>query len=128
MTIRNFRMGRGQAGEGRIGLIIGLLVVAGAIYFLKLAVPPRIQKAEFADFIEQKTRTFVVNQITIEQLTTSILDEAKRLEIPISEESLTIDDTESRVRVRAKYTITQDIIGGKTWVQVHEIEKEVPRL
>ena len=125
MTMRWIRR---QGGEGKIPLIIGILVVAGIIYGLVLTVPPRIQKAEFADFVENKGRAFVTNQITMDMLHDSILAEAQKTEVPLREEGLDIVDSETRLLIKVKYDVTKTLIGGKVWVQHYEFEKEVPKI
>lgn len=124
--VRN--VGRGQAGEGRIGLIIALLVVAAVIYLLMLMIPPRITNAEMEGFVEQQTRQYVVNQISLDQLEKNILAEAARLEIPLQEEAININDSPGAVRVSFKYSIVNTLIGGKEWAQEFDVNEEVPRL
>jgi hypothetical protein len=120
--------GRNQAGEGKAALIVGILVVIGAAYFLKLTVPPRIDKAELKEYVEERTRAYVTNQINMEQLTSSIQTEAQKMGLPVTEESVEIVDGDTKVIIRIKYDIVQHIIGGKEWVQHYDIEAEVPRV
>lgn len=125
MTMRLLRR---QSGEGKVPLIIGILVVAGVIYGLTLSVPPRIQKAEFADFMESKGRAYVTNQITRDMMESSILEEAQKTGVPLRPEGLQITDAESRLTLKATYDVEKKLIGGKVWVQHYEIEREVPKI
>jgi hypothetical protein len=120
--------GRGQSGEGKIGLIIGILVVVAAIYLIKLMVPPRITRAEIADFAEGRARMMAVNQVTEEQLIASIREEVTKKGITLGEDGVQIIDGQSMIRVIVTYDHSQKVIGGKTWTQHVVIEKEVPRL
>ncbi len=122
------RRTRHQAGEGKIGLVLGLIVLIGTIYFLKLWMPPRLQRAELEEFIEQKTRLYVVQQISYDQLMNEIAAQAKAERMPITQETLIVDDTEQKVRIQIKYDVVQRLVGGKEWVQHHEINVEVPRI
>lgn len=122
------RLLRRQSGEGKVPLIIGILVIAGVIYGLTLTVPPRIQKAEFADYMESKGRAYVTNQITRDTLENSILEEAQKTGVPLRAEGLVITDAESRLTIKATYDVEKTLIGGKVWVQHYEIEREVPKL
>lgn len=122
------RWGRNERGEGKGALIAGILVVVIAIYFLKLYVPPRIDKAELREYVEERTRAFVVMQINQQQLQEAILAEAQKMSIPLTEKNLEIVDGDTKVLVRVKYDVTQKVIGGKEWTQHYEFESEIPRV
>jgi hypothetical protein len=120
--------GRNQAGEGKAALIVGILVVVAAGYFVKLTLPPRIDKAELKEYVEERTRAYVTMQINMDQLVSSIQTEAQKMGLPVTEESIEILDSETRVVVKIKYDLVQRLIGGKEWVQHYDIESEVPRV
>jgi len=119
---------RSRRGGGRIGLIITLIIVAAIVYALTKYVPVRIQRAEFLDYIEEKARAMVALQGTEEQLVDDILEYAKREGIPLQEEAVTIDRSESRVVVKVHYVVVQTLIGGKEWRHDIQLEKEIPRV
>lgn len=118
----------GQSGEGRLGLIIALVVVAAVIYGLYLVVPARIDNADFQEFVEDKTRSFVVNQMTYDQLMVAIVDEAGKRGLPITEDQIRVSDSETRVAIKIPYTLKRTIIGGKEFSQDFEVDVEVPRI
>ena len=120
--------GRNQAGEGKAALIVGILVVVAAGYFLKLTVPPRIDKAELREYVEERSRAYVTSQINMEQLVSSIQTEAQKLGLPVTEESIEVVDSDTKVVIRIKYDLVQRLVGGKEWVQHYDLETEVPRL
>jgi hypothetical protein len=122
------RLGRGQSGEGKLPLILGILVVAGAIYLLTLTIPPRIAKAEFADYIEARAHAYVANEIKMDGLQNGILEEAKKVGIPLHDDHLDIVEGDTKIIIRAKYDVEKKLIGGKIWVQHYEIEKEIPKI
>jgi hypothetical protein len=119
---------RSGRGGGRIGLILTLIVLAAIVYALVKYVPVRIQRAEFIDYIEEKTRTMIALQGTEEQLMEDILTYAKREQIPVGEDGVHIDVGEKGITVKAHYVIVQELIGGKEWRHVIEIDKEIPRI
>jgi hypothetical protein len=91
-------------------------------------IPVKIQRAEFVDFCEEKARNMIALQGTEEQLQLDILDYAKKNDIPLTEERLTIVSGEKVVRIRAHYVIVQPLVGGKEWKHDIDIDKEVPRI
>jgi hypothetical protein len=119
---------RTERGSGRIGVILSLIVVAAIGYALMKYIPVRVQRAEFVDFCEEKTRNMIALQGTEEQLQIDILDYAKKNDIPLTEDTLVIDQGEKVVRIRAHYVIVQPLIGGKEWKHFIDIDKEVPRI
>ena len=118
----------GQRGDGKIGAIIGLLLVIGIIYGATKWIPGRTQSAEFSEEIERMARRNAIGEITEEQLFKGILDYAAKENIPLQEDQLAISTRVDKVVVIAHYVLEVPLIGGKIWHQNYNVEAEVPRL
>jgi hypothetical protein len=119
---------RGQRGGGKLGPIIAILVAATVVYLLVKLIPPRIERAEFADFVERTTRESIVAGMQQEKLVDAIMVEATKVGIPIKEGDIRVSDSEQRVRVDIDYTKEIKLIGGKVLDQRFSIVADVPRI
>ena len=120
-------LGRGERGEGKLGPILALLVVAFVVYMLVMYVPTRISKAELEGALEDHTREYVVQQLTYEQLIETIIAEAEELGINISEEQVVVDDGSREVRTTVRYTTVLDMLWGE-WALDYQVDATVPKL
>jgi hypothetical protein len=119
---------RGQHGDGKIGAIIGLLVLIAIGYTIAKWLPVRTQKAEFGDYIERTARRMIVMEISEDQMTQDILGYAKKEGIPLTEEGLSVDNREREVVIKAHYTLDIKLIGGKHWLEVCDVQREIPKV
>ena len=117
----------GQRGGGRIGAIIGLLLVVTAIYLAVKWIPVRTQRAEFTEYMEQVTRRFAINEINEQQMIESVLDYAGKEKIPLKEEDVTSSVSDQKVSLRVKYDYPIKLVFGKTWVQHADLYAETKR-
>lgn len=118
---------RDERGEGKIGPIIGLIVVALIIYTLVMYVPVKVRGAQFEEDVERYTRDYVINEIDYEEMITEIIRAGAAQDIDISEEDIEVDDTNKRVRTEVFYEVTVGMIWGD-WVIEGHVDAEVPRL
>ncbi len=93
---------RGQRGEGRIGLLVSLVLLAAGIFVGVKIIPVRINAYEFADFIEEECRFAAVRNQDSE-VAKRILDKAMELEIPLKKKDLTVQRTGSEMIITASY-------------------------
>ena len=119
---------RRQRGEGRLGLIIAILVCATIGYVLWKVVPLRIANSEFGEYVENQLRMYSINEEKEVDLIEHVLAEAKKQGIPITEDDIHIDEGERKIIARIHYRIVQPIIGGKEWIHDYDIEREVPKI
>ncbi len=94
--------GLNQRGEGRIGLLIALIVVGAAIFVGAKVIPVRINAYEFRDVLRQECRMGAVRTDDA-AMKRRILQQAKALEIPLKKKNLRIRRTASEMIVSATY-------------------------
>lgn len=110
---------RHQRGEGRIGFLITLIIVAIAIFLGVKIIPVRITAYEFRDVLREEARYGAVRNSDAE-VTKRILQKAAELEIPLEKKNLKVRRTVSEMIIRASY---QHPIDLKVTTYVYEFDE-----
>lgn len=94
---------RGQRGEGRVGLIVAIAIIAAAVFAASKYLPVRIAAYEFRDYVEQECRNgaWRKNEDEVRQ---RILEKASDMELPVEKKQLEVKKTRSEMIVRVQYT------------------------
>jgi hypothetical protein len=108
------RRTRGTRGEGRIGCILWLAVLALIGYGLYKIIPVKIATSTFYDFMQEEAAFGSIRDI--KQLQKELLAKAKELDIPVTEENLTIKRTRESITIEAHYEITVEFFGWKKYI------------
>ena len=95
---------RGERGEGRVGTLIGLTVLALTIYLGYKVIPVMINAYTFRDYIEQETR-FAALRNRDEEVVKRVLKKAQELELPVTNKGIHVNRTQSRFDISVRYTI-----------------------
>jgi hypothetical protein len=128
MNVTHALRRRRQGGEGKIGLIIVLVVIAFVVIVLVKYVPARVQNAAFAKDVEIAARDYVVGNIRgVDKLIVRVMSVAEESGIPLEEEAVQVTDTTQYVRVRVDYRIVLSMPWGE-WPQEFRVEKEIGKL
>jgi hypothetical protein len=92
----------GERGEGKVGMIVAVAVIAAAVFAGSQYIPVRVTAYEFKDYIDQETRTGSLRR-DAEEVRQRILEKAEELELPLEKKHLEVKKTRSEMIVRAKY-------------------------
>ena len=98
------RSTRSVRGSGRLGCILWLAVLAAIAHILYIAVPVKVRTSTFYDFMQEEASFASIRPVP--QLQREILAKAKELDIPVTEDNLTIKKTREAISVEAHYEIT----------------------
>jgi type III secretion system FlhB-like substrate exporter len=104
------RSTRGARGEGRIGCILWLAVLGLIGYGLYKIVPVKIATSTFYDFMQEEAAFGSIRGV--KQLEKELLAKAKELDVPVTEDNLTINRTRENITIEAHYTITVEFFNG----------------
>ena len=104
------RRTRGTRGEGRIGCILWLAVLGIVGYGLYKIIPVKIATSTFYDFMQEEAAFGSIRDI--KQLQKELLAKARELEIPVTEDNLTIKRTRENITIEAHYEITVEFFRG----------------
>jgi len=100
--MRRYDTRPGERGEGRIGLLITLIVIAVMIFLAVRIIPVRIAAYEFRDVLREEARYGAVRN-SDEIVVKRILDKAAELEIPLKKQDLKVSRTPSQMVIKASY-------------------------
>ena len=92
----------GQRGEGRLGLLVALVVLGSAAFVAAKIIPVRVKAYEFHDFITQECRWGAVRTAD-EEVVQRIIEKAKSLDLPLEKENLKVERTRLEMTIAAKY-------------------------
>ena len=104
------RSTRRARGAGRIGCIVWLAVLGLIGYVLYIVIPVKIATSTFYDFMQEEASFASIRDV--KQLQKEILAKAKELNLPVSEENLTIKRSKEAIRIEAHYEITLEFFNG----------------
>ena len=94
----------GERGEGQMGTLVGLCVLAIAIYLGFKVIPVMVNAYAFRDYIEQETR-FAAMQRKDEEIVKRVLRKAQELELPVTAKSIKVNRTVSHFDIVVRYTV-----------------------
>lgn len=97
-----------ERGDGKIGLIVMVLILAAAIFVLVKVVPARVNAYEFKDYMETYARAESWTR-TPEQIQKDLLEKAHLLNLPITAENLTINKGGGTIEIRATFDVPVDL-------------------
>ena len=101
---------RGTRGSGRIGCILWLAVLALIGYCLYKIIPVKVATSTFYDFMQEEAAFGSIREP--KQLMQELLAKATELNLPVTEENLTIKRTRENITIEAHYEITVEFFSG----------------
>ena len=115
---------RSTRGEGRLGCILWLAVLALIGYGCYKIIPVKVATSTFYDFMQEEASFASIRDV--KQLRLEILAKAKELELPVTNENLTIKRARESITIEAHYEITISFFNG--WKKyVWKIDQVVAR-
>jgi hypothetical protein len=110
---------KNEKGEGRVGLMITLIIVGVAIFLGVKVIPVRIAAYEFRDVLREEARYGAVRN-SDEVVTKRILQKAAELEIPLKKKNLKVRRTPAQMVISATYEQPIDL---KVTTYVYKFEE-----
>lgn len=95
---------RSERGEGRLGTLVGLAVLALTIYLGCKVLPVMVNAYAFRDFLEQESR-FAALRNKDAEVAKRVYQKAKELELPIDSKAIKISRTNNRFDIAVKYVV-----------------------
>lgn len=114
----------GEKGEGKVGLLIALVVVAIIIFLGVKFIPVRIAAYEFRDFVEQECRYAAVRK-NDSAVHTRIMNKARELDIPLDKKRLKLQRTHNEMIITASYEKPIDL-KVYTYVYKFSVREKAP--
>ena len=98
-----------QKGEGRLGCVVGILILALACFLAYKLIPPKIQAAEMRDVVQDESRS--ASGRGVAAVKKAILARAEELKVPLEESNCTVTRRGDYIRVEIEYTVNIEFPG-----------------
>ena len=98
------RSRRSERGEGRFGTLVGLAVLAIAVYLGFKVIPVMINVYTFRDFLEEQAR-FAALTRRDEDIRLRVLRKAEELDLPVGSRNVVVNRGMTHFDLRVRYTI-----------------------
>ena len=103
-------MDKGQRGEGKLGVIIFIVVIAAIIFAAVKIVPPRVNAYDLKDYIKDLcVKAPYEREMTPEKLKKQILEKARELQLPLDEKDITVKASSDQASVDLILTVPIDL-------------------
>ncbi|MGA7614048.1 MAG: hypothetical protein WBX15_02600 [Thermoanaerobaculia bacterium] len=114
-----------QRGEGKLGCIIGLILLVGAVYVAYKLVPVKLKAADMRQTITDEARSAGSSQD--KAIRKRILERANELGLPLASEDLKITRGNQQITIEADYTVPVAFPGGYVyqWHFHHEADNPI---
>ena len=96
---------RDERGEGRLGTLFGILVLATFVYLGVKLVPVMISVYEFRDSIEEESRFAALPRHDDQLIKRNILQKARELDLPVGSKDVQVSRTSGRIDIVVKYSV-----------------------
>ena len=113
-----------QRGEGRLGMIFALIIVAVAIFLAVKFVPAKIAAYEFGDFLEKECRYAATRQDN-KQIVARIMEKAEEMELPLKKKNLIVRRDKGWMVIKASYEQPLDL-KVTTYIYKFDVEERAP--
>ena len=113
-----------RRGEGKLGCVIWLLVLAAFVMIALKIIPIKLASAQLYDFMEEQA--MFAGRRKPADLKKAILHRAKELELPVNEKNVKVERLGGRIRIRASYTVPVEFPGYTyNWHFEHYVDRPV---
>jgi hypothetical protein len=99
-----------ERGEGNLGCILWVLLLAVGLLIAWKTIPVKMSSAELYDYMDEMAR-FAAAKESPEDIEKKILARAAELRIPLDKDHVTVERTGERVRMSVEYTIPLEFPG-----------------
>lgn len=98
-----------QRGEGKLGCIIGLLILVAAVFVAYKMIPVRVRATEFRDAVHDNARS--AGRMSQAAITKAIATKAYQLELPVTEKDIKLQRTSDSISVQVEYVVPVEFPG-----------------
>jgi uncharacterized membrane protein YqiK len=107
-----FKKHSSMRGEGKIGVVISIIVVVAILYTAFKIIPVLVKTYDYAEKVETLSRRAgSLGKTTEDDIRKRLLREAERLELPVREEDIRVRLGDKRIKVEVKYAVPIDLVG-----------------
>jgi hypothetical protein len=112
-----------QKGEGRLGCVVGLLLLVVALFVAYKLIPVKMQATSMREAVQNASRS--ASGKGMDTVKKEVLARAKELNVPLSEKDVVITRRADFIRVEVQYDVMIDFPGYK-WKKHYSFDAENP--
>jgi hypothetical protein len=114
-----------ERGEGNVGCILWVLLLAVGVLIAWKAIPVKMSSAELYDYMDEMAR-FSAGKEAPEEIKKKILARANELRLPLDKEHVTVERSGDRIRMSVDYTVPVEFPGYTyMWHFRHELDRPI---
>jgi len=110
-------------GEGRLGLLVALILVGAVIYCAVKFVPVYIAAYDMRDLVRGESARATLK--TDDQILKTLLDKASELDLPVSRKNIQMNRSPSKFRIKVQFEIPVDL-AVTTYIYKYDQTEETP--
>jgi hypothetical protein len=103
------RISRRERGEGQMGCIVGLIILAIAIFVAYKMVPVKVKAADLKQTITDEAKSAGTH--SDDRIHDAIFNKAKELELPVKSEDIKVSRQNSEISVDVEFDVPIDFPG-----------------
>jgi len=118
------RQRRRELGEGRIGCVIGLIILLFAVFVAYKMIPVKVRASQLRQVIIDEAKSAGMHKDpTIRR---NIMEKAEELELPLAPNDLMVNRRGNNIRIEATYQVPVEFPGFTyNWNFHHEYENPI---
>jgi len=117
------RRGQGEAGDGKLGCILWVLLLLVGVLIAWKAIPVKIASSELYDFMVEQAKW--AGQTDAETIEKRIFAKATELGLPVDRRRVEAVKAGGKLRMRATYTVPLEF-PGYTYIWEFDLQVERP--
>jgi hypothetical protein len=98
-----------ERGGGHLKAIIWTMVLVAFIYVAAMVLPVLVNEYQFQDSLQDIARFASLNRKSNDQIRQTVLDEAKKEDLPVEAENIKVEDKAGNVHIDVDYSVTVDL-------------------
>jgi hypothetical protein len=99
-----------ERGEGNLGCILWLVLLAIGVMVAWKAVPIKVKSAELYDYMDEIAK-FEAGRRTQEEIEKALLNRANQLGLPLDKKGIHVDKQRDRIIIDVEYTVPLEFPG-----------------
>jgi hypothetical protein len=116
---------RAEKGEGNLGCILWVLLLALGLLIAWKMIPVKVNSAELYDYMDELAR-FNAGKESAEEIKKKILVRAAELHLPVEKENVTVVRDGDRIQMTVDYTVPVKFPGYTyNWHFSHELDRPI---
>jgi len=96
---------RMQRGEGKLGCLVGLVILLIAVMVAYKMVPIKVKAAEMRDAVQDEAKSAGLSGHTDAYILKTLLVKAQSLDLPVGEKDIEVARSGGDIRVEVDYTV-----------------------